>query len=212
VGFIIEKISMKDVACLCSKHHGYKSSGGTATYAFGVVESGLIVAAYAWQPPPPGAAKSVCSSAPYGVLALSRMVALPKDQRTLKHISKPLMMQMKSLIDRGRWPVLITYSDEGLGHDGYVYQCSGWEKTARNLSATYCDESGARTSSYQNGQTLKNPGVLRGKFYIQRWEHWACERGCADKWIESHGWARVPIVGKVWKSGAQAYTYKKVSQ
>jgi hypothetical protein len=35
---------------------------------------------------------------------------------------------MNVLIDRTRWPVLVTYSDIGQGHTGHVYKCSGWEK------------------------------------------------------------------------------------
>jgi len=84
-----------------------------------------VVAAYAWQPPPPGASRAVCPEAPEGVLALSRMVAVPRDERRLQHVSTPLRRQMRVLIDRGRWPVLVTYSDEGQGHTGnaVVPQC-----------------------------------------------------------------------------------------
>lgn len=42
--------------------------------------------------------------------------------RTFSHggsVSKPLRRQMRVEIDRGRWPVLITYSDEGQGHTGH---------------------------------------------------------------------------------------------
>jgi tRNA U34 5-carboxymethylaminomethyl modifying GTPase MnmE/TrmE len=57
--------------------------------------------------------------------------ALPREERRLRHISKPLKRQMRDLIDRTRWPVLVTYSDEGQGHLGHVYKCSGWQKTTR---------------------------------------------------------------------------------
>lgn len=106
---------MGDVKDLCAKFHGYHGAGSVAVYAFGVYEDGEIVAAYAWQPPPLGGAKSVCPQAPHGVLSLSRMVAVPRDQRRLNHVSKPLRYQMRGLIDRTRWPVLVTYSDEGEG-------------------------------------------------------------------------------------------------
>ena len=133
----IRSISINEVDKLCSCYHAYKAASATATYAFGVFEDGALVAAYSWQPPPYGAAKSVNHYVPYGVLALSRMVAVPKDQRKLKHISKPLMLQMKKLIDRTRWPSLVTYSDEGLGHSGHVYKCSGWTQTKRSLAQQY---------------------------------------------------------------------------
>ena len=111
----------------------YGGSGRVAVYSFGVLEGSTLVAAFAWQPPPVGAARSVNSHAPHGVLALSRMVSVPKEERRLKHVSKPLRFQMLYLIDRTRWPSLVTYSDEGLGHTGFVYQTSGWKKTTRTL-------------------------------------------------------------------------------
>lgn len=123
--------TLDEVRALCEAHHGYGSAGGVSAYAFVVVERGTNIAGYAWQPPPPNAAATVCPEAPGGVLALSRMVAVPKDERELKHVSKPLREQVKKLIDRTRWPVLVTYSDEGQGHTGYVYKCSGWEATTR---------------------------------------------------------------------------------
>ena len=67
----IERVELRDVRGLFREFHGYKSSGGTATYAFGVIEPRGIVAAYLWQPPPFGCAKSVCPEAPGAVLSLS---------------------------------------------------------------------------------------------------------------------------------------------
>lgn len=167
------------------------------------------MAAYAWQPPPPGAAKSICPEAPYGVLALSRMVAVPKSDRRLKHISKPLKRQMKNLIDRGRWPVLVTYSDEGQGHNGYVYQCSGFEKTTRTKVSTWLDAEGRRVSRYANGKTGGRDLKKGEPTWIQRWEHWWCERGKADVWIHGHGWRRVPT-GRLWRSGNVASKWIRV--
>lgn len=206
----LREVTLKDVRDLFVEHHGYKSAGTVQVYAFAVFEGDKIVAAYVWQPPPPGAARAVCPEAPHGVLALSRMVALPKGERELRHVSKPLRKQMRSLIDRTRWPVLLTYSDEGLGHTGHVYLCSGWEKTARVARPVFSDEKGARASSYSNGRHGSRSNVQRtGKTHLQRWEHWACPRGTADAWMASFGWRRVAVVGKVWRSGRQAFTIVK---
>lgn len=202
--------SLDVVNDMCAAWHGYGSAGATATYAFAVYENGVPVAAFAWQPPPPGAALSICPEAPAGVLSLSRMVAVPKEQRALNHISKPLRRQMRMLIDRGRWPVLVTYHDEGEGHTGHVYLCSGWQRTRNGESrAFYVDARGNRASRYANGRTggrkLRKGGVTR----IHRWEHWACKKGSAHVWMRAHGWSRVPIPGKVWRSGNQAFQWKK---
>jgi len=207
VNFDLQECKLGVVHELCRRYHGYGSAGGSATYCYAVYEEGRAVAAFAWQPPPPGAAKAVCPEAPHAVLALSRMVAVPKDERLLNHISKPLRKQMRDLIDRGRWPVLLTFSDEGQGHTGHVYKCSGWEKTSRSRANVFTDESGRRTSSYSNGKTGGRDLIRDGHTMLQRWEHWACERGKADEWVTQAGWVREAVEGKTWKSGNQAFRY-----
>lgn len=201
--------SLEEVKELFTLYHGYKSIGRLATYVFAVIEDGNPVAAFTWNPPPPGAAKSICSDCPHGVLSLSRMVAIPKEERKLRHISKPLKKQMKSLIDRTRWPVLVTYSDEGQGHTGYVYKVSGWTPTSKRKVRTYTDSEGRRVSSYSCGKTY-SPEELksftRGDTFIQRWEHWICEDPLT---LFDEHWEKFPIEGKVWKSGNNAYSYRK---
>lgn len=222
----LEVCALPLVHDLCARFHAYKGAGGQATYAFGVFErqvdldddsfgasaQRVLVAAFAWQPPPPGAARAVCPEAPHGVLALSRMVAVPSEERRLRHISKPLRYQMRRLIDRTRWPVLITYSDEGLGHTGHVYKCSGWQPTARATRPTAVDATGARASRYANGATGTRALAQGAPTTIQRWEHWACARGDAARWIEAHGWRREPVPGKTWRSGAPAFTWRRATK
>jgi len=191
-----------EILDLCQRYHSYKTAGSYSAYCFGVYEQDRLVAAYSWMPPALGAAKSVCPEAPQGVLALSRMVAVPREERLLRHVSKPLRIQMRRLIDRGRWPVLVTYSDEGDGHTGHVYKCSGWHKTERRRRPVYTDNSGVR-QSVVDGRYL----TLSGYTWLQRWEHWVCDSGTVNLWMESHGWYREPIPGKVWRSGNQAYRY-----
>lgn len=194
------------VAELCRAHHGYASAGRVAAYAFAVYEGGVPVAAFAWQPPPPGCARAVCPEAPYAVLALSRMVAVPRAERALRHISKPLRHQMRHMIDRGRWPVLVTFHDVGQGHTGHVYKCSGWERGPESIAETRTGEDGSRISRYSNGVTSTERGA-RGLTTIVRWEHWACARGEAAAHVEAGGWRRVPT-GRVYASGAPAYRWE----
>lgn len=199
---------LSDVRELCERFHGYGSAGNTAVYTFGVYESGRIVAAYAWQPPPAGAAKSVCPRAPWGVLALSRMVAVPKAERALNHVSKPLRRQMRVLIDRSRWPSLVTYSDEGQGHTGHVYKCSGWTPTKRTKRETWTDDNGRRISTYCAGKHRSKEGLTKGWTFIQRWEHHEVNPDEVWQYMQQHGWRRVPT-GRVWRSGKPAYTITK---
>ncbi|MGI9459534.1 MAG: hypothetical protein ACR2NF_06015 [Pirellulales bacterium] len=215
--YVIEPCSLDDVVDLCEKYHKYGSSGVIHAYRLAVVEDSVPVAVYAWMPPAPGAAKTICPEFPQGVLSLSRMSAVPKAERRLKHISKPLRWQMKNIIDRTRYPVLVTYSDEGdprgdgRGHNGFTYQCSGWTKTARNRVNYYEDANGNRISSYNKGG--RRDGVTPvGTTVIQRWEQWACDKGDALKHATEAGWQRAPIMKKdgtpkLWRSGNQAYEW-----
>lgn len=204
--FEIRACTKPEVLPLVEAYHSYESMGDSLTYCFGVFEAGTIVAAYVWQPPAPGAARGTCPEAPQAVLMLSRMVAIPRKERRLKHVSKPLKYQMKHLIDRTRWPVLITYSDEGQGHNGWVYQCSGWKPTCKN-KRRICEVDGKRLSAYRNGKYGEL--AFTGTTIIQRWEHWICDRGSADSWMSSHGWRKIAVPGKLWRSGNQAYTYRR---
>ena len=199
--------SLEVVRDLCERFHGYKSAGNASVYAFAVYEDGEPVAGYSWQPPPTGCARAVCPEAPGGVLSLSRMAAVDVKDRIVK-VSRPLRRQMRVLIDRTRWPVLVTFSDEGQGHTGYVYKCSGWQATKRGPRPVYEDSGGRRASSYSNGRHGGREDVSRaGTTIMQRWEQWACPRGEALRWMTQHGWRRIPVVGKVWRSGNPAYTW-----
>ena len=162
-------------------------------------------AAYLWNPPHHGCAKAVCPSAPHGVLALSRMVATPRDERKLNHVSKPLRRQLRVLIDRSRWPVLVTFSDEGLGHTGYVYKCSGWHPTARGTTRVYLDAEGNRVSRWADGKRANLQATHSRNSPTQRWEHHATDADDVAGWMQERGWFREPIPGKVWRSGRQAH-------
>lgn len=196
---------------LFEAHHGYRSLSECITYCFAVFEAGVPVAAFAWQPPPPGAAKSVCPEAPSAVLALSRMVAVPRTERRLQHISKPLKRQMRDLIDRSRWPVLVTYSDEGQGHTGHVYKCSGWQKTTRKRAQVHETTDGRRASVYSAGKRNARDLVRVEGTWIQRWEHRVCAVGEAAAWLARHGWTRVVIEGKTWANGSQAHRWVRTA-
>ena len=62
-----------------------------------------------------------------------------------------------------------------------------------------------------NGRHDTSNLVRKGHTFIQRWEQWACPRGCAELWMAIHDWRRVPVPGKVWRSGNQAHTYERTA-
>lgn len=201
---------MAEVRGLFEAHHGYGGVGRLSTYYFGVIEEGSPVAAYVWNPPAPGAAKSVSPGEPSGALALVRMVAVPRHLRALNHVSKPLRSQMRVEIDRARWPVLLTYSDASLGHTGHVYKCSGWEKEGEK-KANFFEVGGVRVSSYARGKTVRKVSDRTGQTILTRWVHRACPKGTEAGFMSRGGWYRVPT-GRVWRSGNPAYTWENSGQ
>lgn len=158
---ILRAAARDEVLSLFERHHAYAGISRSTTYLFAVEEPCGIVAAFAWQPPPPGAAKSVCAEAPHGVLALT----------------------------------------------GHVYKCSGWQPTIRSQRPQFVDADGVRRSAYANGRSGHAHLRSIGTATIQRWEHWSCERGDAARWMEAHGWQRVAVPGKQWRSGSPAFTW-----
>ena len=206
--FDIRKVESWEIKSFFKRYHGYGSVGITSTYAFAVYEEGKIVAAFTWQPPIIGAAKSVSRDCYFGVLALSRMVAVDKAERKLKHISKPLKYQMFRMIDRTRWPILITYSDESMGHNGFVYECSKFKRTLRSEAIAYTDKDGARVSSYSSGENKNMDGYQRKIIFIQRWENCIVKKENCLRFMEKFGWERVPT-GKKYRSGTWAFRIEK---
>lgn len=209
-GIDLRAVTLAEVRHLFERYHAYAGVTAIATYCFAVFEDGVPVAAFTWSPATPGAASAVCPEEPGAVLALTRMVAIPRAERRMQHISKALRQQARFMIDRTRWPVLITYSDEGLGHCGHVYKCAGWQRTDRNLRPQYVNAAGARVSTYAGGECSTAGLTKVGVAYIQRWEHWVCTRGEAARWMAAHGWVREAVPGKTWRSGNPASRWVRV--
>lgn len=210
----LRRCSPDVVEDLCVDWHGYRAAGQSVgfTYSFAVFEGGVPVAAYAWRPAALFCARSVAPSAPGGALSLSRMVAVPRSRRRLNHVSRPLRRQMKRLIDRSRWPVLVTFHDVGLGHTGHVYKCSGWSFDRYTKKVPVYTLEGRRVSAYSNGSRSVPEGASRTTTTLGRWVHRACPRGQELAAMTVAGWRLEPIPGKRWRSGAQAHRWVRVDE
>lgn len=136
------------------------------------------------------------------------MVAIPKEERDWQ-ISKPLLWIVRHGLDRGRWPVLLTFSDAGAGHQGIAYMASRWKRERTTTSGVYEDDDGVRRSPYVRGGRRVEGLTRKGFTEITAWTHRACPFGTEAEWIAAHGWRRVAVPGKVWRSGAPAFTWTK---
>lgn len=58
-----------------------------------------------------------------GVICLSRLVIVPGIP---KNAATFLLSRSRKLIDRARWPCLVTYADTWQGHTGGIYRADNW--------------------------------------------------------------------------------------
>lgn len=126
--WIVREIERDAAERLIAEHH---YSGGCAkqhVYMHGLFPAGAFWDAQArgaahWLPPTRAVAMSLAPDNPNGVLALSRLVCAPD---VPKNGASFLMARSMRLIDRQRWPVLVTYADAWRGHTGAIYKATGW--------------------------------------------------------------------------------------
>jgi hypothetical protein len=106
--------------------HYAKGGPNTSTYRHGLYsvngerEWGVTL----WLPPTKIAAQSVAHDDWKGVLCLSRLAVHPLAP---KNAASFLLGASMRMINRDRWPVLLTYADTRLGHTGAIYKATNWE-------------------------------------------------------------------------------------
>jgi hypothetical protein len=108
------------------QHHYAQGGSNTATYRHGLFHVGSDVCQGIawWIPPTKSAALATYPTNWYGVLSLSRLVILPG---VPKNACSFLLGQSIKLIDRARWPCLVTYADTWQGHTGGIYKATNWQ-------------------------------------------------------------------------------------
>lgn len=115
----------KEVVKLC-----HYSGGGsnTRTYCHGLYRKDCndVFGIAWWIPPTKSAALAAYPANWKGVLALSRLVILPG---TPSNACSFLIAKSRKLIDRSKWPCLLTYADTWRGHTGAIYKADNWQYT-----------------------------------------------------------------------------------
>lgn len=121
----VRKVPMRAASEFIREHHYAHGHSNTATYLHGLFDRDQRLCGVAWWiPPTKSAALATCGDHPWtGVLALSRLACAPECP---KNAATFLIGRSIRLIDRIRWPVLVTYADEWRGHTGHIYRASGW--------------------------------------------------------------------------------------
>jgi len=126
-------------------NHYARGASNTATYLHGLYRSadsffGQECFGVAWWiPPTKSAALATFPENWRGVLSLSRFVVVPG---VPKNACTFLLSRSRKMIDRSKWPCLVTYADTWRGHSGTIYKADNW---------TYCGLTGAGATFTLNG-------------------------------------------------------------
>lgn len=127
----VRPVSLAVCQDMVAREHYAAGGSNTATYRHGLFElaqPARIRGIAWWIPPTKSAALATYPEDWEGVLALSRLAiepGVPKNAATF------LLARSRKMIDRSRWPCLVTYADEWQGHDGLIYRLDGWEYVGR---------------------------------------------------------------------------------
>lgn len=116
--------------------------------AFGTELKGVAM----WLPPTPPAGKSVAGENWRGVLNLTRLVIAPD---VPSNGASFLLGTPMRLVDRARWPVLLTYADTALGHTGAIYRATNWECLGETAAGdTWVGPNGEQRGRKRGGKNL----------------------------------------------------------
>lgn len=114
---------------LVEELHYAKGAANTATYRHGLFPKGggafesECVGVALWIPPTKSAALATFPENWQGVLSLSRLAIMDD---VPKNAASYLIGASMRLIDRKRWPCLVTYADTWQGHSGAIYEATNW--------------------------------------------------------------------------------------
>lgn len=122
----VETVALSLAKDLVAQFHYAAGGSNTATYRHGLFQNGcdICLGIAWWIPPTKSAALATYPGNWRGVLSLSRLAINPS---VPKNGASFLLGKSMKLIDRERWPCLVTYADEMQGHTGQIYKATNWE-------------------------------------------------------------------------------------
>lgn len=113
---------------IIERFHYASGASNTYTYLHGLFKADAFFdeecAGVAWWiPPTKSAALATYPERWQGVLALSRLVIVPG---VPSNACSFLISRSRKIIDRKKWPCLVTYADEWQEHTGSIYLADNW--------------------------------------------------------------------------------------
>lgn len=128
----VRSIPLRDAQELVRAHHYAKGGANTGVFVHGLIckATGAVHGVAWWLPPTRVACESVNRENWRGVLSLTRMVITPGTPKNA--CSFLLARSVKEIKKDGRFVTLVTWADEGEGHDGGVYRAANWDYLGAN--------------------------------------------------------------------------------
>jgi hypothetical protein len=144
-----------EAAALVRQWHYSGSTANTSTVRHGLLDAeGTLQGAALWMPPTRDAARTISPDHWRHVLSLSRLVVAP-DVPT--NGASFLLGRAMRLLDRDRWPWLVTYADTRHGHSGAIYKATNWEcwGPTRGAGDAWVGPDGEQRGRKRGGRTLR---------------------------------------------------------
>ena len=147
---------------LVNLFHYARGGPNTAVYLHGLMPAGSVlltdcVGVAWWIPPTRSAAEATYPADWQGVLSLSRLVVAPEAP---KNAASFLLGGSMRLIDRQRWPCLVTYADTAQGHTGAIYRATNWQYVGLTKPQEAFAINGRMTARKAGGRTRTRAEML----------------------------------------------------
>jgi hypothetical protein len=147
---------------LVQRFHYAAGAANTKTYLHGLFPRGShweqeCRGVAWWIPPTRDAAEALAGEDWGGVLALSRLAiepGMPGNAATF------LMAASVRMVDRSRWPWLVTYADEWRGHTGAIYRATGWRDAGETAPEAVYTLNGRMVARKAGGRTRRHAEML----------------------------------------------------
>jgi hypothetical protein len=158
----VRPISLDRAREMVRRHHYARGGSNTAVYTFGLLPRRSIfefeaVAATWWLPPTKVCGAGILPANPQGVLALSRLVCEPNAP---KNAASFILRHSMRMIDRVRWPALVTFADEWKAHTGAIYLAAGWKFAGYTKPERTYTKAGRMISRKRGPVTLTHSQML----------------------------------------------------
>lgn len=176
----VQDCSIATARRLVEEYHYAEGGSNTRVCTHGLYargQQGVIYPAVGvawWIPPTKAAALAAYPKKWQGVLALSRLVVVPG---VPTNACSFLIRHSMRMIDRYRWPLLLTYADEWRGHGGTIYLAAGWTFTGYTKPERCYTLRGrmlnrkAGPKTYTHAEMLARGCTLEGVFRKKRFVH-----------------------------------------